>query len=60
MGLNDNGTPYNAPANVLRSRVLDQLIGLGSGEIGIVRKLTADERREAEIDEWARRSEAGE
>ena len=60
MGLNDNGIPYNAPANILRSKVLDQLISLGNDEIGIVRRLTADERREAEIDEWARRSEAGE
>jgi hypothetical protein len=33
MGQNDAGLPYNAPANVLRSRMLDTLIGLGRGEI---------------------------
>jgi hypothetical protein len=57
MGLNDNGTPYNAPANILRSRVLDQLISLGNGEIGLVRRLNKEEQREAEISDWARQGD---
>jgi hypothetical protein len=57
MGLNDNGTPYNAPANILRSRILDQLISLGTGEIGLVRRMSKDEQREAEISDWARQGD---
>lgn len=58
MGLNDNGTPYNSPSSVLRSRVLDQLISLGNGEIGLVRRPSKDEQREAELDDWAQRKSA--
>lgn len=52
MGQNDAGVPYNAPINVLRSKMLDQLIGLGRGEIepGRVANGTGD------ADEWMRYS----
>jgi hypothetical protein len=58
MGQNDGGIPYNAPANVLRSRVLDQLIALGTGEIGVTKRDTPGERREDDIDRWAAGGEA--
>ncbi|HEX8864330.1 MAG TPA: hypothetical protein VF821_01620, partial [Lentzea sp.] len=57
MGLNESGIPYNAPANVLRSKVLDQLIDLGKGEIGFTRKATRDEQAQHDAQEWARRME---
>lgn len=55
MGLNDSSIPYNAPTNVLRSKVLDQLISLGRGEIGVMREETALERQQRETHEWAER-----
>lgn len=58
MGLNDNGTPYNGPASVLRSKMLDTLIGLGNGEVGLMRQETADERRDREWAEMERRHQA--
>jgi hypothetical protein len=59
MGLNEGGIPYNGPSNVLRSKVLDQLIALGRGEIGVVRQETAQERQRRELEEWAHRRQAG-
>lgn len=35
MGQNESGMPYNAPVNVLRSKVFDQLIAAGRGEISL-------------------------
>jgi hypothetical protein len=53
MGINSSDMPYNAPINILRSKVLDQLIARGRGEIGIVRQATREEEQQAAVQAWA-------
>jgi hypothetical protein len=55
MGLNKLQVPLNDPKHVLDSGMLDALIGLGQGEIGITRAMTPEESRELEMREWKQR-----
>ena len=55
MGLNKLKVPLNDPKHILESAMLDTLIGLGKGEIGVTREETGDERRDREWDEALRR-----
>jgi hypothetical protein len=55
MGRNDLQVPLNDPKHVLKSEMLDGLIGLGTGEIGASRVETADERFDREWGEMAAR-----
>jgi hypothetical protein len=48
MGLNKLQVPLNDPKHVLDSGMLDTLIGLGLGEIGVTRVETPEERRDRE------------
>jgi hypothetical protein len=58
MGVNKLQVPLNDPKHVLDSAMLDTLIGLGNGEIGITRAETAEERRDREWEEAGRRRAA--
>jgi hypothetical protein len=53
MGLNKLQVPLNDPKHVLDSGMLDTLIGLGQGDIGLVQEATADEARRARLKAWA-------
>ncbi len=50
MGQNDSGVPYNAPVNVLRSRMLDTLIALGRGEIRPLQAVPRSVREASNLD----------
>lgn len=54
-GLNKLQVPLTDPTHVLKSSMLDALIGLGRGEIGVTRAETVEERRTREWDEMLQR-----
>jgi hypothetical protein len=58
-GKNDFGVPLTDAEHVLGTKLFGALVGLGQGEIGMVRPETPEERRAREWEEAGRRRAAG-